>query len=193
MNAVEQLRLFLQFYSAQAYFANPPTAELELNPVDLNKTLDDVESNIKSGKYPNHYSFNRDLFNLFGSYRDGHVLYSPLCYVAFNFQHKFPLVSVANTPSGLPEIHVAKPTKTGYEVGDKVVQINGKSSIEYLKLMANSHPELTWVDPDARYNQLLVYSSGGSYTPGVFAFRSVYETEDLILTWENGTTTKVEW
>lgn len=188
-----QLRLFLQFYSAQTYFAHPPTPELELNPVDLNKTLDTIESNINFGNYSNHYSFNRDLFNLFGDYRDGHVTYYPSCYVPFAFVHNYALLSVAKTPDSIPDIHAIKNIPGGFEAGPKVVKINGQNSVDYLTRMANTHPELTWVDPDARFNQLLVHSSGGTYQNGVFAERLTYDDEDLILTWENGTTTKVEW
>lgn len=193
MNTLKQLKLYLQFYSAQAYFADPPTPELELTPVDLNKTLSDIESNINSGTYKNEYSFNKDLFNLFGSYRDGHMTFSPLCYVAFVFQHQYSIVSVALTPSTIPEIYAVNAKSTGLEAGTKIIQINGQNSVDYLTKMANSHPELAWVDPDARYNQLLMYSLSGMYRPGVFATTSVYPAEDLILTWENGTTTKVEW
>lgn len=190
---VQQLELYLQFYSAQTYFANPPTPELELSPVDLNRTMDDIKNNISSGNYKNEYSFNRDLFNLFGSYRDGHVGYSPLCYVAFIFQHDYPIVSVAKTPNSIPEIYVVETKPNGFEPGAKILQINGQNSVDYLTKMANSHPELTWVDPDARFNQLLMFSFGGYYRPGLFAARNVYPNEDLTLTWENGTTTKVDW
>lgn len=193
MNTLKQLKLYLQFNSAQAYFADPPTPELELTPVDLNKTLSDIESNINSGKYKNEYSFNKDLFNLFGSYRDGHVAFTPLCYAAFHFRHEYSIVSVAKTPNSIPEIYAVNAQESGYGAGDKIVQINGQKSVDYLTKMANTHPELTWVDPDARYNQLLMHSFGGVYKAGVFAFTSVYPTEDLTLTWENGTTTKVVW
>lgn len=193
VHTLEQIRLFLNFYSAQAYFANPPTPELELNPVDLNKTLADIETNIKEGKYPDEYSFNRDLFNLFGDYRDGKVSWYPTCHVAFIFTHTYPLMSVAETPDSEPEIHLVEITETGFEVGDKVVKINGLDAHEYLVEMANNHPELEWVDPDARYNQLFIHASGGEWVPGAFTSRRTYDDQDLTLTWENGTEVTVEW
>lgn len=194
LHTVEQLRLYLQFYSAQAYFAHPPTPELELNPVDMNKTLDTTESNIKSGKYPNEYSFYRDLFNLFGDYRDGHVAYYPQCYTAFIFRHQYSLISVAKSPDCIPDIHVTYFVGDQPQIRDKVVKINGQSAVDYLTQMANNHPELAWVDPDARFNELLVQSVGGKFRRGLFAARLTYEAdENLILTWENGTTTEIVW
>lgn len=94
----------------------------------------------------------------------------------------------------MPDIYVVAVREAGFEPGDKIVQINGQPAVDYLTQMANSHPELTWVDPDARFNQLLAPPSiNGEYDPGIFAARYTYATEDLNLTWENGTTTKVEW
>lgn len=193
---VQQLRLFLQFYSAQTYFAKPPTPELELTPVDLNKTLDDIEASIKSGAYANNYAYDKAVHNLFGYYRDGHVVYDSACYMPFVYQHKYPLVSVAKTAEDLPEIHALDIFGGGYSVGDRVVKINNLEPSDYLATMANTHPELIWVDPDARYNQLLVGKMNGEVLRGVFASRSTYDDDkddDITLTWENGTTTKIEW
>lgn len=196
LNTVQQLRLFLQFYSAQTYFAKPPTPQLELTPVDLNKTLDDIEANINSGTYKNNYAFDKDVYNLFGYYRDGHVVYDSACYMPFIFQHDFPLVSVAKTAQDMPEIRVLAVSNSQYSVGDKVVKINGLEPSAYLATLANTHPELMWVDPDARYNQLLVGKMNGEILKGIFASRSTYDDDqddNITLTWEDGTTTKVEW
>lgn len=196
LHTVQQLRLFLQFYSAQTYFAHPPTPELELTPVDLNKTLDNIESNIKSGAYKNNYAFDKAIHSLFGYYRDGHVMYESACYVPFVFSHPYPLLSAAETPTDIPEIRALNILGNMYNVGDKVIKINDIESSEFLSAMANNHSELTWVDPDARYNQLLVGRSDAKTVTGVFATRATYDDEqdgDLTLTWENGTKTKIEW
>lgn len=196
LHTVQQLRLFLQFYSAQTYFAKPPTPELELTPVNLNKTLDDIETSIKSGAYKNNYSFDKAVHTLFGYYRDGHVVYDSACFTPFVFQHNFPLVSVAKTAQDMPDIRVLDIVGSGYSLGAKVMKINNLKPSEYLANMANTHPELIWVDPDARYNQLLVGKMNGDVLKGVFASRSTYDDDqddDITLTWENGTTTHVEW
>lgn len=165
-------------------------------PVDLNKTLDNIETNINSGVYKNNYSFDKAVHSLFGYYRDGHVVYNSACFMPFVFQHSFPLVSVAETAQGFPEIHVLDIVGDGYSIGAKVVRINELEPSEYLAAMANTHPELIWVDPDARYNQLLVGKMNGDVLKGVFASRSTYDDDqddDITLTWENGTTTNIEW
>lgn len=164
--------------------------------MDLNKTLDNIETNIKSGMYKNNYSFDKAVHNLFGYYRDGHVVYNSACFMPFVFQHNFPLVSVAETAQDIPEIHMLDIIGDGYSIGAKVVKINGLKPSEYLAVMANTHPELIWVDPDARYNQLLVGKMNGDVLKGVFASRSTYDDDrddDITLTWENGTTTNIEW
>lgn len=164
--------------------------------MDLNKTLDDIETNIKSGTYKNNYSFDKAVHSLFGYYRDGHVVYNSACFMPFVFQHNFPLVSVAKTAQEIPEIHVLNIVGGGYSIGVKVIKINGLEPSEYLAAMANTHPELIWVDPDARYNQLLVGKMNGEVLKGVFASRSTYDDDqddDITLTWENGTTTNIEW
>lgn len=164
--------------------------------MDLNKTLDDIETNINSGTYKNNYSFDKAVHSLFGYYRDGHVVYDSACFMPFVFQHSFPLVSIAETAQGFPEIHVLDIIDGGYSIGAKVVRVNGLEPSKYLAAMANTHPELFWVDPDARYNQLLVGKMNGEVLKGVFASRSTYDEDqddDITLTWENGTTTNIEW
>lgn len=164
--------------------------------MDLNKTLDDIEANIKSGTYKNNHSFDKAVHSLFGYYRDGHVVYNSACFMPFIFQHNFPLVSVAKTAQEIPEIHVLDIVGGGYSIGVEVIKINGLEPSEYLASMANTHPELIWVDPDARYNQLLVGKMNGEVLKGVFASRSTYDDDhddSIVLTWENGTMTNIEW
>ncbi|KAH8145748.1 uncharacterized protein LAJ45_10225 [Morchella importuna] len=193
LDTVAQLRLFLQFYSAQTYFAHPPTPQLELTAVDLNATLEAMEANITSGAYENNYAFDKAIHNLFGLYRDGHVVYESACYMPFMFENGHPIVSVANTSTEMPSIHHLEVFSDGFTVGEKVDKINGMDAKDYLMKMANEHPEPYWVDPDARYNQLLVGTSNGQTTKGLFAARSVYTEETLTLTYANGTSAELTW
>lgn len=93
----------------------------------------------------------------------------------------------------MPSIHHLEFVSDGFTVGEKVVKINDMDAKDYLMKMANEHPEPYWVDPDARYNQLLVGTSNGQTTKGLFAARNVYTEETLTVTYANGTTADLTW
>lgn len=161
--------------------------------MDLNATLEAMEANITSGAYENNYAFDKAIHNLFGLYRDGHVVYESACYMPFMFENSHPLVSIANSSTEMPSIHHLEFVSDGFTVGEKVVKINDMDAKDYLMKMANEHPEPYWVDPDARYNQLLVGTSNGQTTKGLFAARNVYTEETLTVTYANGTTADLTW
>jgi hypothetical protein len=56
----------------------------------------------------------------------------------------------------------------------------------------NSPEALDWVDPDARYNEML-YGYPEGIARGRFARRNMWNGEDIRITWENGTDTLVEF
>ena len=193
---MRQLRLYMQFYSAQAYFAKPPEPKLELVPVELNKTLDTIEKNVASGTYNGFYSFSKDIFDMFGLYRDGHVQFLPTCLVPFVFEQGYPLVSLASSPAEIPQIYLAQVDDDGQlTVGDRVVKINDGDPVEFLTKLANTSPWLDWVDPDARFNNLMVSMSSGQWAPGAFARRMTLEDQliGMKISTANGTNVNVEW
>jgi hypothetical protein len=193
---IRQLRLYMQFYSAQAYFGKPPEPKLELVPVELNKTLETIEKNLASNGYSGFYSFSKDIFDMFGLYRDGHVQFWPTCLTPFYFKHDYPLISLGSSPAEVPQIYLAHIGDDGLlSAGDQVVKINDGDPVEFLTKMANTSPWLDWVDPDARFNDLVVSMSGGKWLPGAFAKRLTLEDQFIglkILT-ANGTNINVEW
>lgn len=186
------MRLFTQIYSAQTFFHNPPTPELRIKPVDLNGTFDEIEKKASSSDgYPDDYSFQTDLMKLYQSFHDGHVAYLPKCPVTFVFYHQYPLVEIYNGQD-LPSIFYADVT-TGNEV-EEVVEVDGEDVHTHLEKLVLELPDLLWVDPDARYNTLLLSKhpvNGLLY--GAFAQRSFYDKDTLTIKTTSGKEIPVQW
>ncbi|KAA8914637.1 hypothetical protein FN846DRAFT_885815 [Sphaerosporella brunnea] len=198
LNVTGEIRKYLSFYSAGTYFQHQVCPELDLPTVDINGTLSTIEKNIKAGTYTSAYDVNKDLFELFGSVKDGHVKFLPMCVAgAFFFIHKYPLLQVAKTPDSIPTTHVVELANVAGSLvpraGRQVLAINGIDPTAYLENMARSHPEGDWIDPDARFNELLVSFTSGQWVQGLFASRTYYEENPIQLTLEGGNNVTVEW
>ncbi|KAF8472707.1 hypothetical protein BDZ91DRAFT_715641 [Kalaharituber pfeilii] len=190
----KQMRLFTQIYSAQTFFYNPPTAALRTKRVDLNGTFDAIEKKASSEDgYPNDYAFQTDLMALYNSFHDGHVQYLPSCAVEFPFFHNYPLVEVWDgDPNHLPAIYTADPVSG--ELGKEVAEINGEEVHKHLERLALELPDLAWIDPDARYNSLLMAKQPiNGLTYGTFAQRSIYNEKDFKLKFKDGEEVNVAW
>jgi len=130
-------------------------------------------------------------------FRDGHTTYETVCSHGFLYVHEFPIASIASG-SATPEVyHVIKDFgATEWEkprLGDKIKKINRLEPAEYFEDFIRNSPEaFDWVDPDARYNRILYEFPEGNFR-GRFARRSMWNGEDLTITWENGTDTKVQF
>jgi hypothetical protein len=192
------VRKYLSFYSAGTYFQHQVCPELDLPSVDINQTLSAIETKISNGEYTSQYDINSDLFHLFGAVKDGHVQFIPTCVAgAFYFFHDHPLVQLSSSPDSIPETYIVDlnlmSDNPSPKLGEKVVKINGIDPTEYLENMARSHPEGSWIDPDARFNQLLLRQSGGKWIPGNFAARGLYEENPIQLTLATGKTVDISW
>lgn len=75
---LEMVRRFMGLSSSASYYADP-TPELELQPFNINKTLDALEEKVENGKYDNNWSFDYDLVQMFQLFRDGHTDYEVGC------------------------------------------------------------------------------------------------------------------
>ncbi|KAF8449918.1 hypothetical protein BGX38DRAFT_1142340 [Terfezia claveryi] len=187
-----QMRLFTQIYSAQTFFYDPPTPELRIKRVDLNGTFDEIEQKAatKDG-YPNDYMFQTDLMKLYNSFHDGHVNYIPSCAVSFPFFHNYPLIEIYNGKD-LPLIYTADPV-TG-DLQDEIVEINGQEVHKHLEQLALELPDLGWIDPDARYNTLLLSKNPQTEVAyGTFAQRTFYDEHSFKMKTKDGKEIDVQW
>lgn len=186
------MRLFTQIYSAQTFFHNPPTQELRIKPVDLNGTFDEIEKKASSNDgYPSDYAFQTDLMKLYQSFHDGHVTYLPQCATIFAFYHEYPLIEIYNGQD-LPSIYYADMT-TGQAV-EEIIEINGEDVHAHLEKLVQELPDLLWIDPDARYNTLLLSTNpiyGINY--GAFSQRTFYDKDSLTIKTKSGKTIQIEW
>lgn len=126
------------------------------------------------------------------------ILPQAVCTHGFVYVHEFPIVSIASETGGLPDIYAVEkdfssPVWKTPKLGGKIKKINGQPPEEYIAAFIRTSPEaLNWVDPDARYNEMMYgYPEGDSR--GRFARRNMWDGEDLRITWENGSDTIVEY
>lgn len=188
---------FLQLYSAQVFWKLPPTNELGIKAVDLNDTLDFINSEIDADRYSSVYQFDLAITDALNSFHDAHTSYSTRCSVTFVFLHDYPLVAVADSPSSNPAIYLGDVATKGPVKGGKVLKINGEVPEVYLKEIAESQPY--YIDQASRYSALflqdIIPTTAVSQTDplGLFAARDRFPTGPLNITLENGTHIDVEW
>jgi len=89
-----------------AYLKNPP-ASYFYPPLDIFGKLSSVKANLLNGLYPNEYTFQEDLYQVFAPAHDGHfVLYPDALTKAFEWGRQLALVSISSDGKELPEIYV---------------------------------------------------------------------------------------
>ncbi|KAI5792940.1 hypothetical protein FPQ18DRAFT_305310 [Pyronema domesticum] len=195
---IRNLKIFFGLDTYAQYMINPPTTELELTPFKLNETIAEIENNIRDMKYRNNWEFDYDVVKMFQRFRDGHTDYQPVCTHGYLYVHDFPITAISKDSSSLPDIyHVLADFESSIwrppRLGQKIIKINGQDPHTYLSDFTRNSPEaLDWVDPDARFNEMLYgYPEGTSR--GRFARRNMWNGEDIKIIWENGTETTVEF
>jgi hypothetical protein len=77
---IANLRIFFGLDTLGEYYIDPPTSELELQPFNINKTLDRIDSNIRNNAYDSNWAFDYDVVKMFQLFRDGHTDYEVCLY-----------------------------------------------------------------------------------------------------------------
>lgn len=196
VEVVQKLAKFLTTYSAQAFFLDPPTPELGMNPVDLPAQLEIIEKRAsKENGYPNDYAFNVELMELFSSFNDGHVMFMPYCArgVFQQFYHDYPVIALSKEADTTPEIYLVDPET--HEIGEQVKVIDGEPAHQHLLRLVEKMNDLHWIDPDARYNDLLFKRAQRKKDVkyGTFAMREIYYEDSFIMETVSGKEITVEW
>jgi hypothetical protein len=76
-------------------------------PLDIFAKLASVKANLQNDVYPNEYTFQEDLYQVFAPAHDGHfVLYPDALTEAFEWGRQLALVSISSDGKELPEIYV---------------------------------------------------------------------------------------
>jgi hypothetical protein len=186
----------LTTYSAQAFFIDPPTPELGMNAVDLPAQLEIIKKRAsKEDGYPNDYAFNVEMMELFSSFNDGHVMFMPFCArgVFQSFYHDYPVIALSKEANSTPEIYLVDPET--HEIGEQVKVINGEPAHQHLLRLVERMNDLHWIDPDARYNDLLFKRAqrAKDVKLGTFAMREIYYEDSFIMETVSGKEINVEW
>ncbi|TGZ80423.1 hypothetical protein EX30DRAFT_396419 [Ascodesmis nigricans] len=189
------IRQFMGMASSSVYYEDP-TPELELQPFNINKTLDALDEKVKNGKYSNNWSFDYDVVQMFQLFRDGHMDYETICTHGYFYSHDFPVAALENAKGGLELYHVLVDRSTSVKkatLGQRIKRINGQDPGVYLAEFIKTTPEaLDFIDPDARFNAML-YNWPAGHNNGGFETRKMWDGEDLRITWENGSETVVQF
>ncbi|RPA75953.1 hypothetical protein BJ508DRAFT_331655 [Ascobolus immersus RN42] len=196
VEVVEKLAKFLTAYSAQAFFVDPPTPELGMNAVDLPAQLEIIKKRAsKEDGYANDYAFNVEMMELFASFNDGHVMFMPFCArgIFQSFYHDYPVIALSKDDDSTPEIYLVDP-KT-HEVGEQVKVIDNEPAHQHLLRLVEKMNDLHWIDPDARYNDLLFKRAqrAKDVKLGTFAMREIYYEDSFVMETVSGKEIKVEW
>ncbi|KAK5714801.1 hypothetical protein LTR17_017048 [Elasticomyces elasticus] len=197
---IEGLKVLVQFQSDIAYLKDPPPGFLYPG-VDVLGTLDAILADVEAGAYKSDFDVQMDLYNLITSTYDFHFNWVPDLVSVFSWTRKGSLVSLSSDGLSLPEVYDARDVPTLSHSNSSssdytpsvVTQINGVDTETWLNEFAALNP---WDhDPDANYNNvflnipLAVSSLGGrgSYQAGY-----VYQGDDTVLTFANGSTRHIE-
>lgn len=197
LKAVASLRILFGLQSSTVYHMKEHP-ELELRKFDFNATLASIEAKIDKGEYRNNWSFDYDIVSMVNQFRDGHTIYHPVCTHGYFYVHPFPIISLVDEDTGEYGLYTvqkdwAAETWKAARLGDRLKLIDGQPATQWIREYTRNSPEaFSFVDPDARWNEMMFSVPTGD-SRGKFAKRQLWNGERLYITWENGTTTEVNW
>ncbi|CAI6335867.1 unnamed protein product [Periconia digitata] len=206
LKLLESIAPYFKWQSNTVWLKDPPAeyAEKVQGPVDIWGKLEEIKSNVESGKYTNEFAFGYDLYLLSQSTHDGHFVYVPDSVGGiFNWARTIPLVSVSSDGKELPKPYVysdilAESFGNSTFKPSAITEINGETATDYLEKWAQLG---SLQDRDALYNNVfyeLATVSLGPVGSGVGTFagsgrgRWPYPGATTVLTFENGTTAEFE-
>jgi hypothetical protein len=188
---LEYYRYTLQFQSTLTYLKNPPPS-YQQPAVDLIQGLDELESAIAGGLFPNQYEFEAALQTLLYATHDAHVSLNAGILAVFSFASPYDIVSLSVDGVQVPMVYLAVDLEdsnyfTDYQPS-AIATINGESTVTYLTKYAFKN-SVGMVEPHADWNQLMASAAldiQGSFT--VFGGDTTFYPGDIItFTLENGT------
>jgi hypothetical protein len=177
----------LQFQSTLSYIKNPPEGYSN-EGVDLEGGLDDINHNVKDGKYDNEYDFENDIAALLVKAHDGHLSFSGMAYYGtfrWRRNRRVALISASSDGKEAPKVWAAQDFNSTGSAGftpSSVSQIDGKDAVEYLQEESRL---ISYHDPDTRYNAMFYMQPAENF--GYFTNPRFYPGPTVNMTFENGT------
>ncbi|KAK0357513.1 hypothetical protein LTR02_014489 [Friedmanniomyces endolithicus] len=200
VDLIDGIKVLFQFQSTLPYLSDPPPGYL-YSAVDILASLDAIQADVQAGIYTNDYDVQMDIYNLVVSAYDFHFNWVPDLVTVFNWNRQGSLLSLSSDGLSLPDVYDSSDVKalaasnpSNYPPSP-VTSINGVDTESWLNEFAAANP---WDhDPDANYNNVMVNipllsnSGGGPQGEGAYTHGMVYQGNDTVLTFANGTTRQV--
>ncbi|PLB45838.1 hypothetical protein P170DRAFT_364977 [Aspergillus steynii IBT 23096] len=192
LSVIDEYRKYLQFQSTIDVLKDPPSGYM-VPAIDLMGGLDQIQDNIRNGKYHSQYEADEDLQRLIQSANDGHLSVRPCSTSYFEFTHQEPLVSISSDGLQLPQVYTLNDAKLlgkGSKNVSPLKSINGTDVVEYLEKYTSLQGSQ---DPDARYNVAFPSLSRSSKTAkGLWASTEIWPGPSSDFKFTNGTVKNVE-
>lgn len=187
----------LEFQTTLAYLKSPPEG-YQQPPVDVASELTKIQQRVDAGAYQNQYDFEADIQLLNYALKDGHVALNAGILSAFSFGSPWEITSASIDGKQTPRIYITDdllPEKASQPWSPSpVVTINGTEVNEFVRTYAALN-SWGYLEPHAEWNDLMshptldiqggltTFSGSGTFYPG----------DDLIFTFENGTSLDTLW
>jgi hypothetical protein len=203
---IDSLKPYIEWQSTLTVLKNPPAeyAEKVQPAVDIMGGLDQLKSDLDSGRFTNEYDFGWALYTLIQSAHDGHFTYIPDSVGGiFQWGRNVPLVSVSEDGEQLPAVFAFEDVlgmqyKNISYTPSAIVKIDNTETTEFLETLSQLG---SLQDRDALYNnvfyelaQVSLGDSGsatGMFTGGGRG-RYVYPGATTTFTFANGTQRTIE-
>jgi hypothetical protein len=203
---IESIKPYIEWQSTLTVLKDPPVEYVKkVQPaVDIMGGLDQIVSDVDSGKYANEYAFGWALYTLIQSAHDGHFSYVPDSVGGiFQWGRNVPLVSVSEGGEDLPAVFAFEDVlgmqyKNISYTPSAVVKIDGSEATEFLEALSQLG---SLQDRDALYNNVFYElaqvglgdsgSGTGMFTGGGRG-RYVYPGATTTLSFANGTERTIE-
>ncbi|KAL9092358.1 MAG: hypothetical protein Q9159_000866 [Coniocarpon cinnabarinum] len=193
---IQYIKDTLQFQSTLSYLKSPPTSYQQPG-IDVMQNLDLIQVQVDTGAFDNEYAFEAALQQVLLRVHDAHVLLvgGLLEFVAFG--SPITLSSVSSDGTELPKLYAtvdlyrAQDPAAGF-TPSPVTKINGQCAEAFLERYAQLNV-LGDNDPQADWNDL--FDSPAASIQGAVSYLAVvssfYFSDEITLTFENGTSTPV--
>ncbi|KAL8720877.1 MAG: hypothetical protein Q9225_002322 [Loekoesia sp. 1 TL-2023] len=198
----------VQFHSTLNYLKNPPQGYRQ-PATDILKGLEDIQSTIDHGGFPNQYAFEATLLALVHSAHDVHFQLDMGILAAFDFQSPYSIISLSEDGIQDPKVYLTgtSPLLRSFFglLTDKVDvflsqessssfkpsairSVDGQDATEFLSQIAANN-SMGNLEPHADWNDLM--ASQAAYIQNIYSvFESailVYPGETITIAFENGT------
>ncbi|KAH9849012.1 hypothetical protein C2E23DRAFT_841425 [Lenzites betulinus] len=176
-NVLQVVSRVFDFYTFEDYYLNSPPP-FQDSTVNIRAEL----ARINRTSYKTDFDFNLDLFNFVNGLNDGHTQWQPGCYIQFQNILPAPMVSLAETATGLPSVFIA-PDSVPYlsQFGPDFISYFESIHFDWKALAGARVVLIEGIDPFA-YAELVAKTQTGRFLDLGQRVASTFSTYGLINT-----------